>query len=162
MKTLVLMRHAKTENHNVGGDKARELTDQGRAAAAAAGSQLAGLGLQYALVSSSTRTRQTFEALGLDIPAEFQDALYEGGTATVLQRISEIDDEVTGLLVVGHAPTIPGLSAHLAYQRDRDVADELQCHFPTSAFTVFQVDGSWSDLEFDADNAVSLKTVNRP
>src|SRR5690606_21736482 len=161
MRRLVLMRHAKTEGNNPGGDHARELLPRGVQAAQDTGKVLAGLGLQYALVSTSTRTRQTFTALGLDIPVEYQRALYEDGTETMLQRIAETDDAVTGLLVVGHAPTIPSLSARLSYAGSPKEADDLQCWFTTSAFAEFTFEGSWADLERDNLEHVRLERVNR-
>lgn len=155
------MRHAKTEGNNPGGDHARELTPRGVQDAQEAGKLLATLGLEYALVSTSTRTRQTFAALGLDIPVEFQQALYSDGTETMLQRISETDDAVTGLLVVGHAPTIPGLSAQLSYASAPKEADDLQCWFPTAALAEFTFEGSWADLERDNLGHVSLARIDR-
>lgn len=161
MRRLVLMRHAKTEGHNPGGDHSRELLPRGVQAAQEAGLLLATLGLQHALVSTATRTRQTFTALGLDIPVEYQRALYEDGTETMLQRISETDDAITGLLVVGHAPTIPGLSAQLSYASAPKEADDLQCWFPTSAFAEFTFEGSWADLERDNLTHVRLARIDR-
>ncbi|AQX16339.1 putative protein [Tessaracoccus sp. O5.2] len=162
MRRLVLMRHAKTEANNPQGDKARRLMPRGVQDAQSAGRELAALGLQYAIVSSSTRTRETFAALGLDIPAEFQDALYYSGTETMLQRIGETDPEVTGLLVIGHAPSIPSLVAELAYASDRSEADQAQCWFPTSAYTTFSVDGDWADLADGDFSIVRLEGTNRP
>lgn len=162
MRRLVLMRHAKTEANNPEGDKARHLMPRGVQDAQNAGKELAELGLQYALVSSSTRTRETFAALGLDIPAEFQDALYYDGTDTMIQRIAETDPEVTGLIVIGHAPTIPSLVAELAYASNRSEADQAQCWYPTSAYTTFSFDGEWADLESGDFSAVVLEGVERP
>ncbi|HJE50634.1 MAG TPA: histidine phosphatase family protein [Tessaracoccus flavescens] len=162
MRRLVLMRHAKTEANNPEGDKARHLMPRGVQDAQNAGKELADLGLQYALVSSSTRTRETFAALGLDIPAEFQDALYYDGTDTMIQRIAETDPEVTGLIVIGHAPTIPSLVAELAYASNRSEADQAQCWYPTSAYTTFSFDGEWADLESGDFSAVVLEGVERP
>lgn len=156
------MRHAKTESHHMGGDHARELLPRGVQASQEVGRVLAGLGLQYALVSTAARTRQTFAALGLDIPAEFQDALYHDGTETMLQRISETDDEVSGLLVVGHSPTIPSLSAQLGYASSPAESDELQCWFPTGAYAEFTFDGAWSDLDRDSLAHINLERVSRP
>ena len=155
------MRHAKTEGNNPQGDKARELLPRGVQDAQEVGTQLTGLGLQYALVSSSTRTRQTFHALGLDVPAEFQDALYYDGSETMLQRISEVDDDVTGLLVVGHSPTIPDLSARLSWASNPKEADALQCWFPTAAFAEFTFEGSWADLDLDDLGHISLQRIER-
>lgn len=161
MRRLVLMRHSKTEANNPGGDKVRELTARGVQDAQEMGRQLASVGLQYALVSTATRTRQTFAALGLAIPVEYQDALYYDGTTTMLQRISETDDTITGLLVVGHAPTIPSLSAQLGYASAPAEADALQCWFPTSAFSEFTFEGSWTDLEPDSLDNVRFERVVR-
>lgn len=150
MKTLVLMRHAKAESRGIdGSDAGRVLSPRGRQEASAAGLQLAELGLQHALVSSATRTRQTFECLALDMGAEYQHALYNCGTETMLQRIRETDEAITGLLVVGHAPAIPSLAAAFTWAADRRAADQLQCHFPTAAFEVFTFDAPWSSLDLD-------------
>lgn len=162
MRRLVLMRHAKTEANHVEGDKARRLNPRGVQDAQEAGVALRGLGVDYALVSSAVRTRETFAHLGLDVPVEFQDALYYGGTETMLQRIAEMGDDVECLLVVGHAPTVPSLVAELAYASNRAEADQAQCWFPTAAYTVFSFDGSWESLgEGDLDH-VHLDGVTRP
>lgn len=160
MRRLVLLRHTQPANNHPTGDKGRELTAAGVADAERIGRDLAGLGLEYALVSSSTRTRQTFQHLRLAIPAEFQDALYTGGTETMLQRIGETPDEVSGLLVVGHAPTIPHLSAQLAAASAPREADQLLCWFPAGAFTEFTFSGTWAELGSDPD-AVRLTRVER-
>lgn len=162
MKRLVLMRHAKTEGHSPEGDRARELLPRGREDAAAVGHHLADLGLQHAMVSTAMRARQTFEALGLAITAEFQDVLYSEGPDTMLQRISETDEDITGLLVVGHAPTIPHLSAELGHASNPSEADALQCSFPTAAFAEFTFEGDWADLDRDNLAHIALQRVERP
>lgn len=161
MKRLVLMRHAKTEGHHEDGDRARELTQRGRDDAEAVGHQLSELGLQHAMVSTATRTRQTFEALGLAIPAEFLEVFYTDGPDTMLQRISETEPDVTGLLVVAHEPVIPRLAAQLGYASDRSEADAIQCSFPPASFVEFTFDGEWADLEPDNLEHVSLTRVER-
>lgn len=162
MKTLVLMRHAKTEGNNARGDKARELLPRGRDEAAAAGETLASLGLDLGIVSPSQRTRQTFEATGLEIPVEYQDEIYDGSTITLLEQVAETDEDVSGLIVIGHAPTVPMLAAHLFYDQDPHEADQLQSWFPTATFVVLNVDCAWSELRFDAKNPVTLRSIHRP
>ncbi len=162
MRRLVLMRHAKTEGHNADGDRARELLPRGRDDSAAVGHELAGLGLQYAMVSTAMRTRQTFEALGLAIPAEFHEVFYTDGPETMLQRISETEEDITGLLVVAHEPVIPRLAAQLGYASDRGESDALLCSFPPASFVEFTFDGEWADLEPDNLEHLSLQRVERP
>lgn len=156
------MRHAKTEGHNADGDRARELLPRGRTDAAAVGDQLADLGLQHALVSTAMRARQTFESLGLAIPAEFQEVLYSEGQDTMLQRISETDEDVKGLLVIAHEPVLPRLAAELGYASNRAEADAMQCSFPPASFVEFTFEGQWADLERDNLEHISLSRVERP
>ncbi len=162
MRRLVLMRHAKTEATNPQGDKARRLTSRGVQDSQEAGVELAALGVDYALVSTAIRTRETFAATGLDVPAEFQDALYYHGTETMLARIGETGDEVQCLLVIAHAPTIPSLTAELAYASDRNAADEAQCWYPTAAFSTFEFEGTWADLAEGDFATVRLASIRRP
>ena len=153
MPTLVLMRHANTETNNPGGDKARRLTPRGIQEAQEAGVALRGLGIGYALVSTATRARETFTHLGLDVPVEFQEVLYNDGTETMTQRIAEMGDDVS---------TLPSLVAELAYASNSAEADQAQCWFPAAAYTVFTFDGPWSDLADGDFGHVVLGGVTRP
>ncbi|MGA4506387.1 SixA phosphatase family protein [Propionibacteriaceae bacterium G1746] len=147
MRTLYLMRHAKAVDHDPHADKGRALAPRGRADAASVGEHwLQGAGIELALVSSATRTVQTFESLGLDCRAEIMDALYQAGTDTMKQRIGEIGDEVTRLLVVGHSPTIPALAAQLLHESDPGTADDIAWHYPTATVTALSIEGGWAEL----------------
>lgn len=157
MRRLILMRHAKTEATNAGGDRARRLTPRGVREAQEAGVALAALGVDHALVSTATRTRETFAATGLQVPVEYQDVLYTSGTETMLSRIGETEGDVWCLLVIGHNPTIASLAAELSYASDRAEADRLQRWYPTASFTSLAFDGGWSQ----AGQAL-LERVHRP
>ncbi|MGJ6979828.1 SixA phosphatase family protein [Aestuariimicrobium soli] len=165
MPTLFLLRHAKTEASHSRGDKARELTDRGRADARAVGEQLAGRGIELVLCSSAVRTRQTVEELGLAARVEVMDALYASDVETMLQRIGEVDESVENLLVVGHSPTIPALAAELVWATQRAQADDLACDFPTAAWAEITVEGSWQELAASRAGAessgVRLREVHR-
>lgn len=127
-----------------------------------AGVALRGLGIDLALVSSATRTRETFAALGLDVPAQFLDELYFGGTETLLSIIGKTGDDVESLLVVGHAPTIPGLVAELAQASDEQAAIEAEGWYPTATFTSFTLDGPWADLASHDFGEVRFERIARP
>lgn len=168
MRTLILMRHAKTEANNAMGDKARELTPRGQQEAAVAGLAMKPLGVSHVLCSTAVRTRQTLTWLGLrtpeggDVPVEYMDVLYYGSTDDLLQRIGEIDDEVNTLLVIGHAPTIPGLSSQLASASVGRDADQILCHFPTSTFSTFSVPMTWAELATGDFSGVEITDIDRP
>lgn len=157
--TLLLMRHADAEGWSDEGDKGRRLTGQGRQEAAAAALELRQLGVQHVLCSSARRTRETVDCLDLGVPVEYMDALYNCSTETMLQRISEVGDEVQVLLVVAHAPAIPSLSAELSYASAPQQADELQCVFPTASYSHFTLEAGWQDLADDA--SIRLEGVRR-
>ena len=168
MHTLILLRHAKTEANNSQGDKFRELTARGRSEAAAAGLALNPLHVDHVLCSTSTRTRQTYTALGLhtesgdSVPVEYMDILYYGSTEDLLQRIGEIDEDVQTLLVIGHAPMIPGLSAQLASASAGRDADQILCHFPTSSFSTYSVGTTWENLASGDFSDVVVLDIDRP
>ncbi|WIY82069.1 histidine phosphatase family protein [Propionimicrobium sp. PCR01-08-3] len=165
--TLFLMRHAKAESHRPVSDFDRELAPAGILQARQAGLQLAGRGIQLVLSSSSMRTRQTYEALRLrtpsgdSVPVEFMDALYLGSADAIRQRISEITEDVTSLLVIAHSPGIPSLAAELAWTSAPHEADQISCWFPTSAYSEFSLDTSWANIA-DYGQGAQLTDVTRP
>ncbi len=166
--TLFLMRHAKTEGYNELGDKARGLTSRGRDQAGDAGLELAGRGVDLVLCSTSTRTRQTLAALGLKlpngepVPVQYMDALYLGSSDVLRQRISEIEEDVANLLVIGHSPAIPTLSAELAWATSHREADQMQCSFPTSTVSEFVIEGPWAVFDAGIPEKPRLAAIWRP
>ncbi len=163
MRTLFLMRHAKAEHHDIRGDKSRHLSHRGRIEAAEVGAKLRGRGIEHVLCSTSQRTRDTLACLGLgDVPVDYLDALYMGHMGNYRQYISEVDDEITGLLVIGHAPVIPHLAAQLAVSSQPDAAAEIQYWFPTSGLAEFTLDCPWSELATDHDcDSIQLASMLR-
>ena len=160
MHTLFLMRHAQPASHAPGGDRERPLTDVGRRQAREVGTRLGLRNVGHALVSDALRTRQTWDCLQLDCPVEFMRALYYCGTDTVRRRIGEIDDDVDNLLIIAHAPTIPGLAAQLAAMSGAE--DEVGCWYPPATLTEVEVDGTWADLKDEYFDQVRLVGVLRP
>ncbi len=122
-RTLVLVRHAKTEQIPVGSqlsDHDRALTNRGRLDAQAVGRWLRDNGIVADLVICSTalRTRQTWDhAVRGGAQAEFveyRSAVYQGGTPGVLETAREEGGEVRILVVVGHSPAVPDLAGGLS------------------------------------------------
>ncbi|GAA2183031.1 hypothetical protein GCM10009785_24860 [Brooklawnia cerclae] len=161
------MRHAKALAHSALGDRGRELAPRGWQEAQQAGRELAGHGIQSVLCSASARTRQTVEALGLrvpgdgPVPVEYLDDLYLGTADAIRRRIGEVDDDITGLLVVGHSPGIPTVAADLAWASKPQDADTIQRWFPTASYSQFRIDGPWAGLR-DSDEGVRLTAIGRP
>lgn len=167
MRKLYLMRHAKAADTG-DRDKDRPLSPRGITTAQEVGVQLRDAGIQHVLCSTSVRTRQTLNHLGLrspdgsPVPTEYMAALYLGSAETIRQRIGEIDDEVTGLLVVAHSPGIPMLAAELAWDGSHSSADAITCNYPTASVSAFTIDGTWSELAERVATTTLLEVARPP
>ena len=111
MKTLLLMRHAKASNDGAA-DIDRTLLDEGREAAQRIGKALKAdnLTIDLALSSPAVRARETITALlkttesSLDV--QYDERLYEGGPLRLLEVLSEVDESLNTVLLVGHNPVL--------------------------------------------------------
>lgn len=148
MHRLILMRHAKTERAAASGlDRDRALTERGRDDALLMGRILFEKGLRpdLALVSTATRTRQTWEliqeAFG-DVEVRMEPALYNA-PADVLRRFVEGAEEQAGcLLVLAHNPGVHMLAHQYLIESaaSPSVMDRMAAGFPTGAAAAFEVD----------------------
>ena len=148
MHRLILMRHAKTERAAASGlDRDRALTARGREDALLMGRVLTEKGLRpdLAIVSTATRTRQTWdliqEAFG-DVEVRLEPALYNA-PADVLRRFVEgAEDEAGCLLVLAHNPGIHMLAHEYLVESAASPAilDRMSAGFPTAAVAAFEVD----------------------
>ncbi|HEY6933961.1 MAG TPA: histidine phosphatase family protein [Marmoricola sp.] len=151
-RLLVVMRHAKAEQFSTD-DHGRALTDRGRRDAAEAGAWLAAQGIvpDCALVSSSTRTVATWEALARasrsTAAARIEDSLYSSSPETTLDVLRTAGD-CRVLAYVGHNPTAAYL-AHMLDDGDPDPAAfrEMSEGYPTAALAVLEVRVPWAELD---------------
>ena len=143
MPTLVLMRHG--EAGFAARDRARPLTPRGREEAASQARAIARVvgGIDVAIVSEATRTRQTLAALrsaGLAVARVWEEAsLYARGGEGLLETLRDLDRcgiegavresadaeagfEADAVLVVGHEPTMSTLAGLLA-TREKDLRE---------------------------------------
>ena len=123
MKTLFLLRHAKAEDGGDGlPDFDRALNDRGRKEARAVGIFLRKRNVRLDLVLSSpaVRARETTElVLGsaeLALEVHYDQRIYEAGPPRLLEVVSQLEDEMSTVLLVGHNP---GLEELLSLLTDR-------------------------------------------
>ena len=94
------------------------------------------------LCSTAVRARATLELVrpGLGHPEErFDRGLYHASVDDVLELVSAADDAMSGILLIGHNPTLHELAMLLA-PPGPDV-------FPTGALAALRLDiGSWRDM----------------
>ncbi|MGW4330303.1 SixA phosphatase family protein [Nocardia sp. NPDC004573] len=148
-RTLILMRHGKSAYPEGVGDHERPLAPRGRREAALAGDWLRATQppIDAVRCSTATRTRQTLTATGVTAPVVFEPGIYEAAPETLIELVRLSDDDVTTLLVVGHAPGMPWTAWELASNRDGAPAVELSRKFPTSALAVLRFDRGWADVD---------------
>ena len=115
MKSLTLLRHAKSERDSPdGSDFARSPNDRGLADAARMGEEMRKLGLRYDLVSASPARRvvETLEAVGLS--PRFDERIYNASTQELLAIVQETEDVIDRLMLVGHNPGFERLAGQLS------------------------------------------------
>jgi phosphohistidine phosphatase len=122
----------------------------------AGGAWLASAGIvpDHALVSTALRAQETYAALsegaGWGLEPDASRALYVAEPETALDLVREAPDDATTVVVVGHNPTMATL-AQLLDDGEGDPAasaDMLSGGLPTCSLVVFEVAGTWADLEF--------------
>ncbi len=151
MRRLLLMRHAEALAATGTDDHARPLTPRGQSDARRAGEALAEAGCpDFALLSDSRRTRETFEQvqgrLGVAIPHRVLRELYGASPDDILAETRDVPPTIRSLLIIGHNPGIADLVGRLS----RDGSDEAlvaqAAHFPTACFAVLSSDALFADF----------------
>ena len=161
MRSLLLLRHARTEDSRPGhSDHSRRLTAQGEREAVLLGEYLRGSGPPVDLVvcSPATRARQTATALGLSAPTVIADRLYNAGGDDIVAVLRGLAADLTSVLVVGHAPGLPAVVHDLT---DRDGSDPaalavVDSRFPAGTLAVLSTREEWADLRSAALVSVRL------
>lgn len=144
-RRLILMRHAKSSwGDPAQPDHARPLNGRGQRSAAALGDWVRAQGYRpdQVLSSSSVRTRDTFDRLGLDALAQFSDALYHASPATMLKALRAASGQT--VLMLGHNPGIAAFADALVTSAP---AHDRFADYPTGATLIadFAIT-AWDDL----------------
>jgi phosphohistidine phosphatase len=166
-RTLLLLRHGKSDYPPGVADHDRPLAPRGMREAGLAGDWMRAHApaVDAVLCSTATRTRETLERTRIDAPVEFVDRLYDAAPGTVIDVInglrSRFDFDVQTLLVIGHEPTISAVSLGLATAdgSNNAAAERISEKFPTSAIAVLRTGETWDQLTV---NSAALVTFHVP
>jgi phosphohistidine phosphatase len=158
VRTLFILRHAKSGHDEPVSDKQRTLTSRGRKDASRMG-ELArerNLVCDRVLCSTAVRARETLElfagAAKFTGPIEYLDDLYLAEPDAIARVVREHGGSAERVMVVGHNPGLEGLVAELTAERTE---------LPTTAFVecTMPID-NWSEL--DLDTAGRLRSIFKP
>lgn len=159
MKTLLIMRHAKSSWKNLSlPDHDRPLNDRGEEDAPRIGAALKSLDLTPTLILTSTAQRavQTAELVadtsGYEKEVRRDRNLFHAGVDEFLESLQRVRDDENIVLVVGHNP---GVSELVDYLTDRPetmtTANVAVVNLPIE---------SWEDLDFNTEG--ELTRILRP
>src|SRR6201991_485009 len=115
-RTLLLLRHAKSDYPAGVADHERPLAPRGEREAELAGDWLRAHApaVDAVLCSTATRTRETLARTRIDAPVTFADRLYDATPGAVIEEINGVAPEVETLLVIGHEPAMSAVALGLA------------------------------------------------
>jgi phosphohistidine phosphatase len=150
MKTLLLMRHAKSDwSSGATSDHARPLNDLGRRTAPLVGSFLKEhLGTPPLILSSTAeRARQTAELVaetaGYSSEIVLRDILYSGQPSDYVQTVKQLNDRIDFCLLIGHNPLLEQTVSLLLSGNEH----RMQVVMPTAALVCLSFDtGIWKDV----------------
>jgi phosphohistidine phosphatase len=174
MKTLILMRHAKSDwSQDELSDFGRPLNKRGRRAASAMAGHLCRQGFvpDFALVSSSVRTRETWARMSEEFraaapPHELRRDLYLARPRTILAAINSVSEAYTCVLILAHNPGIEQCAVLLAAP-DQEAAGEaalslLRAKFPTAGTAIFRLpDIPWAEVRFGTAGLLEFSAPSR-
>jgi phosphohistidine phosphatase len=153
MKTLLLMRHAKSSWADAAvTDHDRPLAPRGARAAKQIAAHLVSDGIRPDLVlcSSASRAQETLDALlpALDDSTDMriERVLYGADAATILRRLRDVDPSVASVMVIGHNPGLELLAIDLAGDGEPTALAKLRTKFPTGALATLDFDSDWDRL----------------
>ncbi len=159
-RTLLLLRHAKSDYPDGVVDHDRPLAPRGIREAGLAGDWIRAnvAAVDAVLCSTATRTRQTLARTGIDADVRYDDELYDSTPGTVIRLINGIADDVHTLLVVGHEPTMSMLALGLADREssDADAVEPIGMKYPTSSIAVLTTAQPWHRLEAHSASLIAF------
>lgn len=122
-RRVLIVRHAQAAREPPGGgpDKARPLSDHGEHEARLAGGRLQARGVTPHLILSSPAARAAStarliaERLRFDAAAiQYELAIYNASRTTLLELLSDTDDAISLVIIVGHNPGLSELASTLS------------------------------------------------
>lgn len=163
-RTLLLLRHAKSDYPAGVGDHDRPLAPRGVREAGLAGDWLRAHApaVDAVLCSTAARTRETLARTRIAAPVRYLDRLYDATPGTVIDEINRVpshfDFEVQTLLVIGHEPAMSNVALGLSTVEGSNIAaaEQISMKYPTSSIAVLRTGESWEGLALDGASLVTF------
>lgn len=165
MKRLAVLRHAKSSRDQPNTDDLdRPLNPRGWKAARRIGRELKHRKMRFdlCLASPAARVRETLDGLAegygpFDFAVRFEPGIYLADTATLLDLIRALPDDIGAPLLVGHNPGLERLVAELTRDDARGLRRRVEHKYPTAALAMIALPvDRWTDIERASGELVAL------
>jgi phosphohistidine phosphatase len=140
-RTLILLRHAKSDWSGDEADRDRPLAPRGRRQAPDAGRWLAANveSIDLVVLSPARRARSTWELVAAELdsppPTRVEERAYAASARELLAVVRGLPEHAATVVLVGHNPGMEDLASGLTGE---------PTPMPTSALAVVTLSGSWS------------------
>ncbi|HEX7872585.1 MAG TPA: histidine phosphatase family protein [Sphingobium sp.] len=167
MKTVILLRHAKSDwNDSVSRDFDRPLNGRGKRAARLMGEWARSQKLAFDAIVASPAVRVTetldhfLEAYGRSVDTRWDRRIYLASSATLLDVLRDLPEELGTILMVGHNPGLEDLVLDTVPDTSADALREaVEAKYPTAAVATLRFETAlWADLAKPA----ALTAFTRP
>jgi len=162
-KTIIIIRHAKSDWSTGTHDFDRPLLERGQKDALAIGPHLESYDIDLVLCSAAKRARETWEyaclggALAEDVV--FSRSFYFAEAEFLISEMNALSESVSTLALVNHQPTAGELVEILA--QPSNLTDQAAGHFPTAGVAILSYQGLWRELHFRTAILESFTRVRR-
>jgi phosphohistidine phosphatase len=155
-RTLLVLRHAKSDWSGGEADIDRTLNPRGRRQAVDVGGWLAeqSTTIDLAVVSSATRARATWALVAAELDSDpealIDERAYAASVADLLGIVRELPDTLSTVILVAHNP---GLEELVSLLTGEDIT------MPTACLAVLALPGTWAEA---SPSAAELRAFGRP
>lgn len=155
MKTVILLRHAKSDwSDSVSRDFDRPLNERGKRAAHLMGSWAKGQKLHVDAIVASPAVRVTetldyfIDGYGEGMDTRWDRRIYLASSATLLDVLRDLPDDLGSVMMVGHNPGLEDLILDTVPEDAADKTREaVEVKYPTAAIATLVFDGDhWADI----------------
>ena len=122
MKTLLLLRHAKSDwSEPSVADHDRSLNRRGRRARTVIASHVVGWPVDLVVCSTARRARQTARPVvaALGCRVQYEEALYTADPARLFEVVRTLSDRYGSVMLVGHNPSLEDFGTELCRHRQQ-------------------------------------------
>ena len=147
MSRVIILRHAKAEKI-AETDFARPLSQRGHEQARECAKWLRKLvfDIDHAIVSTSIRTKETWEELDLKCPVTFSDEAYNASAEQLVHLIRHVDFGADTILVIAHNPGVTDLAFANGFSGELTTCSAVVIELSTPASQFGLIDGNLGQI----------------